>query len=155
MARDVSSPEKGGGFAFFNVGTIMMGGGVRGADAVQEDVWVCGVRPSGASSRRVLGFWVQHMQGSFTTTMRSRWGSVLGAYACACFHVCVLGSCVLVSRVRNADVATDVLGMLDSCIYSMSLLKKKWSDARAAWNFRIHEQGELTRLEIYFYVTAI
>ena len=58
MARDVSSPEKGGGFAFFNVGTIMTGGGVRRADAVQEDVWVREVRPSGASSRRVSGSWV-------------------------------------------------------------------------------------------------
>ena len=26
MARDMSSPEKGRGFAFFNVGTIMIGG---------------------------------------------------------------------------------------------------------------------------------
>jgi len=25
-----------------------------------------------------------------------------------------------------------------------------WSDARAAWNFQIHEQGESTRLKIYF-----
>ena len=31
----------------------------------------------------------------------------------------------------------------------------RWSDARAAWNFWIHEQGESTRLKIYFYVTAI
>ena len=63
MARDVSSPEKGGGFAFFNVGTIMTGGGVQGADAVQEGVWVRGVRPSGASSRRVSGSWVRHVRG--------------------------------------------------------------------------------------------
>ena len=34
----------------------------------------------------------------------------------------VLGSCVLVSRVRDADVATDVLG---SYVHSRSLLKKK------------------------------
>ena len=67
--------------------------------------------------------------------------------------MCVcLFSCVLVSRVRDADVATDVLG---SCVHSRSLLKKKWSDARAAWNFWIHEQGESTRLKIYFYVTVI
>ena len=50
------------------------------------------------------------------------------------------------------DVATGVLG---SCVHSRSLLKKKWSDARAAWNFWIHEQGESTRLKIYFYVTVI
>ena len=87
MARDVSSPEKGGGFAFFNVGTIMTGGGVRGADAVQEDVWVREVRPSGASSRRVSGSWVRHVRGSFATTMQSCWGSVLDACTCACFPV--------------------------------------------------------------------
>jgi len=87
MARDVSSPEKGGGFAFFNVGIIMTGGGVRGADAVQEDVWVREVRPSGASSRRASGSWVRRVRGSFATTMQSRWGSVLGVCACTCFRV--------------------------------------------------------------------
>jgi len=30
-----------------------------------------------------------------------------------------------------------VLTVLGSCIHSRSMLKKKWSDARAAWNFRI------------------
>ena len=89
IGRDVSSPEKGGGFAFLNVGTIMTGGGVRGADAMQEGVWVRGVRPSGASSRRVLGSWVRRVRGSFTTMMQSRWGSMLGACACACFRVWV------------------------------------------------------------------
>ena len=34
-------------------------------------------------------------------------------------------------------------------------LRTQWSDARAGWNFRIHEQGESTRLKIYFYVTTI
>jgi len=34
-------------------------------------------------------------------------------------------------------------------------ITSKWSDARAPWNFRIHEQGESTRLKIYFYMTAI
>jgi len=92
MARDVSSPDKGGDFAFFNVGTIMTGGGVRGADAVQEDVWVREVRPSGASSRRVSESWVRHVRGSFATTMQSRWGSVLGVcvyvFSCACACAC-------------------------------------------------------------------
>ena len=74
------------------------------------------------------------------------------AFVCMCVY---LFSCVLVSRVRNADVATDVPSVLGSCVHSRSLLKKKWSDARAAWNFQIHEQGESTRLKIYFYVTAI
>ena len=112
MARDMSSPEKDGGFAFFNVGIIMMGGGVRGADAVQEGVWVRRVRPSGPSSSRVSGSWVQRVRGSFATIIQSCWGSVLDACACACacFHVFVLGSCVLVLRVRDVDVATDVLG---------------------------------------------
>ena len=86
MARDVSSPEKGEGFASFNVGIIMMGGGVQRTDAVQEDVWVRGVRPSGASSRRRS--WVRCVRGSFATTMQSRWGSVLYAYTCTCFRVC-------------------------------------------------------------------
>jgi len=55
MARDVSSPEKGVGFAFFNVGTIMTDGGVRGADAMQEDVCVT-VKVSGSeSSQSSLG----------------------------------------------------------------------------------------------------
>jgi len=106
----MSSPEKGGGFAFLNVGTIMTGGGVRGADAVQEDVWVREVRPSSASLRRVSGSWVRCVRGSFATTMQSCWGSMLDTYVCACFCVCMPGSCVLVSRVHDVDVATDVLG---------------------------------------------
>jgi len=78
----------------------------------------------------------------------------------------------LVSRVRNADVATDVLGPVywvlclvresgvrtwqPTCwvrgsgfkVHSRSLLKKMWSDARAAGNLGIHKQGESTRLKI-------
>ena len=69
MVRDVSSPEKCGGFAFFNVGIIMTGGGVRRADAVQKDVWVHAVRPSGTSSRRVSGSWVRHVWSSFAMMM--------------------------------------------------------------------------------------
>ena len=37
IARDVSSLEKDRGLAFFSVGVIMMGGRVRGIDAVWED----------------------------------------------------------------------------------------------------------------------
>jgi len=57
------------------------------------------------------------------------------------------------------DVATDMLGSgfwvrvlvrESGQAHSRSLLKKKWSDARAAWNFRIHERGDSTRLKIYF-----
>ena len=55
---------------------------------------------------------------------------------CTCFRACVLGLCVSVSWIRDVDVATDMLG---SCVHSRSLLKKKWSDARTAWNFWIHE----------------
>jgi len=40
-------------------------------------------------------------------------------------------------------------------VHSRSILKKKWSDARAVWNFYIHKEGESTRLKIYVYVTAI
>ena len=78
------------------------------------------------------------MRGSFAMTMQSRWCSMLGAYAYACFRMCVrVRVLVLVFRVWNADVATDVLSVLGSYIHSRALLKKKWSEARAAWNFRI------------------
>jgi len=61
MARDVSSPEKGRGLAFFSIGTIIVGGGVWGmgavweTDATWDDAWVRGIRPSGANLRRCLG----------------------------------------------------------------------------------------------------
>ena len=48
-----------------------------------------------------------------------------------------------------------LLVILTNSINILVFLLVYWSDARAAWNFRIHEQGESTRLKIYFYVTAI
>jgi len=71
--------------------------------------------------------------------MQSCWSSMLDActYACACSRVCMLSSCVLVSWIHDVDVATDVLGSVFRVqgsgfkVHSRSLLKKKWSDARA------------------------
>jgi len=41
-----------------------------------------------------------------------------------------------------------VLQILKSVGWLFLIMGAKWSDARAAWNFRIHEQGESTRLKI-------
>jgi len=73
----------------------------------------------------------------------------------------MLGSCVLVSRVRNVDVATDVLGAMFRVqesgfkVHSRSLLKKKWSDARAAWNFWISRARRVNKTEDSDSVMAI
>ena len=111
--------------------------------------------------------------------MQSCWGSMLDTYVCACFCVCMPGSCVLVSRVHDVDVATDVLGPVywvlclvresgvrtwqPMCwvrgsgfkVHSRSLLKKKWSNARAAWNFWISQARRVNKTEDSHSVTAI
>ena len=72
---------------------------------------------------------------------------------------------VLVSRVRDVDVATDVLGSgfvfwfrESGQAHSRSLLKKKWSDARAARNFlkpRASRGKRVNKTEDSHSVTAI
>ena len=55
----------------------------------------------------------------------------------------------------NSEMATrSVYSPLILCTLPHSK-QGKWSDARAAWNFWIHERSESTRLKIFDSVTAI
>ena len=65
--------------------------------------------------------------------------------------------CFLYLTLQRTSLESPISLRLDS-LFSLrhpQFSSTLWSDARAAWNFRIHERGESTRLKIYFYVTAI
>ena len=54
------------------------------------------------------------------------------------------------SAIVKAVVAgvTGVTGIEAGVVGVAGITVFRWSDARAAWNFQIHEQGESTRLKI-------